>query len=166
MLPPENKLPQRKSPRLEGYDYSRNGAYFVTICVQDRLHLFGTIVEQKMILNDAGVMIHHFLGEIPQKYASIEPDLFVVMPNHIHIILLKLSDDDGLSISDIIQWFKRITTNEYIEGVKNKQWKRFSRRLWQQSFHDHIIRDEGSLNYIREYVLYNPRLWEKDELNT
>lgn len=163
MSPPDNKLPQRKSPRLEGYDYSQNGAYFITICVQNRLNLLGKIVKQEMILNDAGQMIQSYLQEIPTKFGDIEPDLFVVMPNHIHVIIVKTSESPVSNMSSIVQWLKRITTNQYIRGVKQNNWRRFNKRLWQQSFYDHIIRNENALKSLREYVLYNPQLWEKDE---
>lgn len=165
MSSPDNKLPQRKLPRLEGYDYSQNGAYFITICVQNRLNLFGEIIEQKMFLNDAGQMVHSYLQEIPSKFVDVEPDLFVVMPNHIHVIIVKTSESPVSNMSSIVQWFKRITTNQYIKGVKQKNWQPFNKRLWQQSFYDHIIRNENALKSLREYVLYNPQLWEKDEFN-
>lgn len=162
MTPNEkNRQPERKSPRLPNYDYSQNGSYFITICVQNRLSLFGQITNQEMICNDAGKMVNHHLKNISSKYDFLQPDLFVVMPNHAHLILT-ITGDNSVSISDIIQHFKRITTNDYINGVKKKCWRRFDRRLWQKSFHDHIIRDEASMIKIREYVKYNPRLWEKD----
>lgn len=163
MPPSDNKLPQRKSPRLEGFDYSQNGAYFITICVQNRLNLFGQIIEQEMILNDASRMIQSYLQEIPTKFADVKPDLFVVMPNHIHIIIAKTSENPNSNISSIVQWLKRITTNQYIKGVKQNNWRPFNKRLWQQSFYDHIIRNDEALKRLREYVLYNPQLWEKDE---
>ena len=77
----------RRSIRLRGYDYSRNGMYFVTICTQDRLRLFGDIADGEMQLNDAGRMVRATWDEIPAHYSGIETDHFTVMPNHIHGII-------------------------------------------------------------------------------
>lgn len=77
----------RQTLRLKGYDYSLSGAYFITICTQDRLDLFGKIENGEMILNDAGKMIKHWLFELKNKYSNIELNEFAIMPNHIHKIL-------------------------------------------------------------------------------
>ena len=78
----------RRSIRLRGYDYSRAGAYFVTVCVQNRECLFGDVVDGKMILNDAGMMIQIVWNEIPAHYPGIEIDALVIMPNHTHGIVV------------------------------------------------------------------------------
>jgi REP element-mobilizing transposase RayT len=78
----------RRSIRLKDYDYSRCGAYFVTICTQERLCLFGDVVDDEMVLSDAGAMIERRWAELPEKYIGIQIDAFVVMPNHIHGIVL------------------------------------------------------------------------------
>jgi len=77
----------RRSIRLHGYDYSRNGMYFLTICTQDRLRLFGDVADGEMKLNDAGRMVRAIWDEIPAHYCGVEIDQFTVMPNHIHGII-------------------------------------------------------------------------------
>ena len=155
-----NPYPQRKSPRLDGYDYSQEGAYFITICVRDRRHLLGHIVKDAMQLNAAGKMVATWWQELEKKFVSISLDAFVIMPNHLHGILLQY--DSTQSINDVLRWFKTMTTNAYIKGVKVSEWQAFDRRLWQRSYHDHIIRDELGLRYLREYIIYNPAKWAED----
>ena len=78
----------RRSIRLSGYDYTQAGAYFVTICVQEKAHLFGTVRDGEVHLNDAGRMIEHWWSALPDKFPSITTDAFVVMPNHVHGIIV------------------------------------------------------------------------------
>jgi hypothetical protein len=78
----------RRTIRLKGYDYSQPGAYFVTICIQDRAYLFGEIVDGEMRLNDAGRMVHGVWHDMPHHYRGVDIDAFVVMPNHIHGIII------------------------------------------------------------------------------
>jgi len=158
-------LPQRKSPRLKDYDYSQEGAYFVTICVQDHLSLFGNVAENVMILSNAGMMLGKFWTDLPNKFDDVHIDLWVVMPNHFHgIVIINRypQNHQQTSIPQAMQWFKTITTNAYIRGIKSDNWQRFNKRLWQHSYHDHIIRNEPDLNRIREYVLTNPARWKAD----
>jgi REP element-mobilizing transposase RayT len=159
-------LPQRKSPRLQGYDYSQEGAYFVTVCTQSRESLFGLITENMITLNPAGTMVQYWWQQLPQVYADVELDLFVVMPNHFHgIVCLNryLQTTIQTSLPDVMRWFKTMTTNAYIRGVKECQWQPYTGKLWQRSYHDHIIRHEADLNRIREYVLHNPERWQEDK---
>jgi REP element-mobilizing transposase RayT len=118
--------------RLKDYDYSQSGAYFITICVEGGLHLFGTIPDQDMILNDAGEMISNWWAKIPEKFPGIELDLSVVMPNHMHGIICVADDANKVSVSQMLGWFKTMTTNAYIRGVKTAQWRRFKDSLWQR----------------------------------
>ncbi len=152
----------RKSPRLMGYDYAQEGAYFVTICVQHRLALFGEIREQQMCMNAAGQMIAARWLEIPEHYPNAEPDLFVVMPNHMHGIVV-IAEHQQVALSRLLQWFKTMTTTDYIRGVKNEHWQPFTGKLWQRSFNDRILRNERELNIRREYILNNPARWTEDE---
>lgn len=152
--------PQRKSTRLKGYDYTQSGAYFVTICLQNRLCLFGDVTDDVMVRNPAGEMVAELWLRANDKFPDIELDHFVVMPNHFHAIVLLHADN--VSLLDVVQWFKTMTTNAYIRGVKSHDWLPFEGKLWQRSFHDHIIRDEAGLNTIRSYILTNPSLWQKD----
>ena len=164
----------RRSIRLKGYDYSRNGAYFITVCAQNRTCFFGNIKQGEMILNDAGKMAQDIWIEIPEYYDGIEINAFQIMPNHIHGIIIvgagprACPDNDisqkGLSLPDVVHRFKTLTTKKYIDGVKQHDWQPFDRKLWQRNYHEHIIRDEQSLHKIREYIMNNPRDWERDEL--
>jgi len=154
---------QRKLTRLQGYDYAQAGAYFVTICTQHRHCLFGSIKDGVMSLNPAGEMIVLWWGRIPERFPNAEIDYFVVMPNHVHgIVVLDGSAPSGLS--DAVGWFKTMTTNAYIHGVKEQEWTAFDGQFWQRSYHDHIIRNEPDLNRIREYVMINPARWDEDTL--
>ena len=192
----------RRSIRLKNYDYASAGAYFVTICVQHRQPLFGTIVNQTMVLNDAGIMVQTIWESLPKWFPHIEMDEFVVMPNHFHGILVihaghnvgtsdhntGTSDHNvGVSLVDtpmdapdtpdrattrvaptlgnMIGAFKSITTHQYIQGVRQKDWPPFDGRLWQRNYWEHIIRDEQSLHRIRNYIQSNPISWEQDSLH-
>lgn len=159
--------PQRKSPRLKDYDYSLVGAYFLTLCTQNRHHLFGEIVDDGMVLNAAGHMIWTCWQSLPQHITGLDLDHFVVMPNHVHgIVVLKtsetLSDQAPVSIPLVMQTFKSFTTHQYIQGVRNEGWPPFDKHVWQRSYHDHIIRNEMSLNKLREYIEHNPARWAAD----
>ncbi len=78
----------RRSIRLKDFDYSQCGAYFITFCTQERLCLFGDVIDGEMVLNDAGVMIDRTWAELPKKYPGIQTESFVIMPNHIHGVIL------------------------------------------------------------------------------
>ena len=199
----------RRSIRLKGYNYSRPGYYYVTICTQDREKLFGETKKDIIRLNEAGQMIDHEWNKIPKRYKCVILDKYVVMPNHLHGILQILSEENDRKISseqinagtglvpvrndaykthinpdtdnsvivtrtgtrpvpalfEIIGTFKSITTNEYINCVKQNNWPPFRKRLWQLRYHDRIIRDEDELNRIREYVIENPINWAEDKIN-
>jgi REP element-mobilizing transposase RayT len=171
----------RRSIRLKGYDYSRSGYYYVTICTQDREKLFGEIDETIIRLNEAGQMIDQEWNQISKRYGCVILDKYVIMPNHLHGILQILSgENDGNTSSEqtertdtrpvptlfeIIGAFKSITTNGYINCVKQNNWPPFRKRLWQLRYHDRIIRDEDELNRIRKYITENPLNWAKDEIN-
>lgn len=189
----------RKSIRLKGYDYSRKGLYFVTICCKNRAYLFGKIESGKMFLNDAGKMIEKWYFELENKFPDIKCHEMQVMPNHIHFIIenfganvganLRVRPDDigqthrsapstapsnekqifgehiGSPLHRVIQWFKTMTTNEYIRGVKNLGWEPFEKKLWQRNYWEHIIRDEKSYQIISNYIINNPSKWKEDILN-
>ncbi|PKP55321.1 hypothetical protein CVT91_15975 [Candidatus Atribacteria bacterium HGW-Atribacteria-1] len=175
----KNKKCNRRSIRLQRYDYSLPGAYFITICIH----------KQKMLLKikDVQMMIRSVWSSLPDRFLSLKLDEFVIMPNHIHAILCinivgadlvsarnkadlvsarnKTTPISAPTISRIVQAFKSITTYKYILGVKENNWPLFDKRLWQRNYYDHIIRSEKSLNYIREYIFNNPIRWEFDKEN-
>jgi putative transposase len=168
---------QRKSPRLSGYDYSQEGAYFITVCVQGRQALLGEIIRGEMRLNQAGCMVGRWWNKLESNFPALKTDSYVVMPNHIHGIAFlaeitapglaacRQGAHTGAPLQGILQWFKTMTTNEYIHGVKEHGWPQFKGGLWQRSFYDHVIRDEASLNRIREYISSNPLRWDLDREN-
>ena len=176
----------RCSIRLREYDYTQPGAYFVTICTQNRAYLFGQMVDGEMVLSDGGRMVQTVWDEIPVHYEGVAIDTFIVMPNHIHgIIVLVGAAPCGrppsgqapsgqaqgpaptirISLPDVVQRFKTITTKRYVDGVKQQRWPPFPGRLWQRGYYEHIIRDEESLDRIRQYIDDNPAQWELDREN-
>ena len=157
------KIHHRKSIRLKNYDYASDGAYFVTICAQNKEYMFGNVVDEKMILNPAEEMIKKWLFELKNKFKNIELDEYIIMPNHIHLIIFIMNSAHG--VPQIIQWFKTMTTNEYIRNVKQSNWKPFDKKLWQRNYYDRIIRNEKELDKIRKYVFENPLKWKLDKNN-
>jgi len=122
-----------KNIRLRDYDYSSDGYYFVTICTNySRAYLKGKIKS----------VVVRFIGQIPSKFPGISVDTYIIMPDHIHLILVL--QNSSLTLSEIIRRFKAITSKE--TGLK----------LWQPNFYEHIIRDEKALSKIREYIVNNP----------
>jgi REP element-mobilizing transposase RayT len=240
----------RRTIHLKGYDYAQPSAYFVTICTQDRACLFGEVVDGQVRLNDAGRMVQRWWDELNRKFPHIRTDAFVVMPNHIHGIVviepveakpvgadlrvcpdnesvcpdnesgageqlqgadvrlqgahigaplqgrpddeskpvgadLRVCPDNervcpgiesgadgqlqgariGAPLSEIVRWFKTMTTNDYIRGVKQYGWTPFYGRLWQRNYYEHIVRDEASLEHVRQYIEENPLHWSSDPEN-
>ena len=147
---------RRRSIRLRGYDYSEAGFYFVTICVQNRESLFGRITEGCVELNPPGEMVQKIWKEMPARYPGVETDAFIVMPNHVHGIIVLGESPSSLSLPEVVRRFKRLTTRAYIRGVREKAWKPFSGRLWQHNYWERVIRNESELDKAREYVLTNP----------
>jgi putative transposase len=289
----------RHSIRLKGYDYRREGMYFITICAQHRECLFGEIIDGVMYLNSSGEAIARWWMELTNKFPSIALDEFVVMPNHFHGIII-ISNKIGVSVTceqdapvtheqgahtgaplpetnqsvgadlrvcpdpvqgkqmiyggdriireqgaivtceqgahtgaplpkndqpvgadlrvcpdpvqgkqiiydgdrhnqndaivtqakgaivtreqgahtgaplpknnqpgipQIVQWFKTMTTNEYIRGVKQDGWQPFVGKLWQRNYYEHVIRNDASFQRIRDYIINNPSSWQQDGLH-
>ena len=179
----------RRSLRLKHYDYSRAGCYFITICIQGREHLFGEILEGKMIFNEAGRMIHTLWYEINDDFQNVYLHEFVIMPNHIHGII-EIVDNVGVplvgtldmdntkikttsrapikgapTVGDVVGAFKSKTTNAYIKMVKNNTLPPFNKRIWQRNYHEHIIRDDADYLRVAEYTVNNPLTWEDDILS-
>lgn len=156
-----SSYPQRHHTRLTGYDYRTPGYYFVTVCTQHRLPLFGSIREGKMCLSPAGAMVQAAWHDLLALHPGIALDTHVTMPDHVHAILV-LEDDPGrtLSLSDLLHRYKSLTTKRYAHGVRDGIWPPFAGRLWQEGFYDHVIRREGELEVVRRYILENPLRWE------
>jgi REP element-mobilizing transposase RayT len=179
----------RRSIRLKGWDYSRPGAYFVTVCTQNRECLFGEIQKDEMQLNGFGGIILERWNCIPNHFKHVQLDTFQVMPNHIHGILFildvgakhsevqchkiegnKFGNASPLqkkphgtqpgSLSAIIQNFLSVSTRN-INRIRNTP----GDRIWQRNYYDRIIRHDDELRKIREYIVNNPLKWELDKDN-
>ncbi|ADR37677.1 hypothetical protein Ocepr_2229 [Oceanithermus profundus DSM 14977] len=180
--------PRRRRTRLAGYDYRSPGAYFVTLVTQGRACLFGEVDEGVMVTNAAGRMVEEWWLSLPGKFAGALLDAFVVMPNHFHGLLVLNADFSvgadprvgpeksgahtgaplrrkPTSLPEVMSWFKTMTTNAYIRGVRDEGWPRFEGRLWQRSYHDRIVRNETELDRLRAYIATNPLRWHLDREN-
>ncbi len=165
----------RRSIRLKGYDYSLPGRYFVTLNTQNRACLFGKIVKGKIILNVMGEIVFENWIQTPKIRTTVSLDEFVIMPDHLHGIIIIEETSTGVSryapseehsdtpmfrspsrtLGAIIRGFKSSSTkaiNQFREapGIK----------LWQRDYYDHIIRNDKDLNRIRRYIQNNPREWD------
>ncbi|WP_317856142.1 transposase [Chakrabartyella piscis] len=154
------EYPKRKPNRLQNYDYSENGAYFITICTQNKQCLFGDVGVDSISTR----MIANIWEQTMLDYQNVYCDKYVVMPNHFHAILcIKRADmESAPTISDVLQNFKRHTTVEYIRLVKQGLVMSFDKKLWQRSYHDHIIRNRKEYLKIWQYIDTNPLEWELD----
>jgi len=167
---------QRRPLRLQQYDYSQAGAYFLTICVHNRKHLFGNIENGQIHLNDAGCVVKRCWIEIPRHFSFIELDKFVVMPNHMHGIIIipdirkgtacraptleKFGNPVPGSLPTIIRSFKSAVTRT-INIIRDTP----GIPLWQRNYYEHVMRDEDALNRTREYIMHNPLRWDLDREN-
>lgn len=151
--------------RLKGFDYRTPGYYFITICEKDRRNLFSRVSNQSLSYSPAGHMLVGATHEISFRFRNTELDTYIVMPNHVHLLLgVNLKDllQEQDSLIDAVGWWKTVTTKRYIEGVNLLGWPRFDGKLWQEGYHDRIVRDQRELDYIRHYIEQNPVRWEED----
>jgi REP element-mobilizing transposase RayT len=182
-----NKYPERSSTRLKEYNYSQPGFYYVTICTDSRKCIFGDIIDGEMHLNNAGEMVAEILRTLPEYYPDITIDNYIVMPNHVHIIIqivgagssrpnnainnknhdfdngndiINGRDNRAPTLGQIIAYFKYNSTKQ-INKFNNNGFN----PIWQRNYHDHIIRKDKALHQIREYIINNPAAWDKDENN-
>ena len=172
----------RRSIRLQDYDYSQNGAYFITICTNNQIPLFGHVVSGEMILNQIGQIVQTEWIRTGMLREGIFLDEFVIMPNHVHGILV-IDVDEGRgtlrvpiaaraqdniekfgkpvsnSIASIMRGFKSTTTRQVnqLNGTNNIP-------VWQRNYYEHVIRSENDLNAIRIYIEGNTLNWQKDQL--
>jgi REP element-mobilizing transposase RayT len=166
----------RCSVRLKDYDYSRTGAYFLTICTRDKECLFGEIINGEMHLNNFGMIVEQQWLKTPELRPQTELDAYVVMPNHFHAILLIDDSRAGAwagrvqyaptarkflspsqTLGAIIRGFKSAVTTR-INGIQQLS----GLLVWQRNYYEHIIRSEQALNKIREYISASPLQWEFD----
>ena len=170
------KIHHRRSVRLRGYDYSQEGAYFITICAKDRKHLFGKIIDNEMYLNKLGEIVYEEWEALPKRWKHIELGAFQIMPNLMHGILV-FGDPNvkGLDLTDPkIQWAHKPTLGQVVgaycscsqnvclKHVKKNEPDRILGKIWQRNFHEHIIRHQHSFDNISNYIIENPKKWKDD----
>ncbi len=146
----------RKPLRLTHYNYSTAGFYFVTICTKDRACMFGSIEEGTMHLNAAGLLAREEWTKTLTYLKGVELDVFVVMPNHLHAILI--IKEQAYTLGDIIGHYKSRAS----KGIRKAGFMGFA---WQRLYHDRVIRGEKDLERIREYIVNNRLKWEDNEEN-
>ena len=144
----------RKSPRIPHYDYKTANYYFITICTFNHRYCFGS----PEALNEIGKIAERHIQNIEQHYRNVKVDQYVVMPNHVHMILVLesgLNSDNQADLNQIVAQYK--------SGVSREVRTLFETdKLWQRSFHDHVIRDQKQYEKIWLYIETNPQRWDKD----
>ena len=186
-------LPNRKQHRLENFDYGQIGCYFVTLCTQNRQHLFeiesvGARCRALAVRDEArhkrvprskrlavlgtanghdlcvvphiqNQIIHKWIKEIENEFDNIKIDKYVIMPDHLHLLVNITERHIGRSLQEAMKFFKTMTTNEYIKGVKSNLLPPFDKKVWQKSYYDHVIRNQDDYNETWEYIENNPTKW-------
>jgi putative transposase len=155
---------QRHSPRMKGYDYTHPGAYFVTVCTWHRENSFGDIVENKMILNDNGLIVKNTWLDLERLFPQVELSEFVVMPDHFHGVLCIVDELDkmhlpNLGLPEIMRRFKSNSARR-INLIQRTR----SLPVWQRGYYDRIIRSEFEFERICGYISNNPAQWAVDNL--
>lgn len=151
--------PYRKPNRISGYDYSQNGAYFITICTQDRRKILSYIVgDGSPVPKPYGMIAEEIIHQIQDKYQAVSVDNYIVMPDHIHL-LLRIDWDLGTgdpspTLGNIIGWYKYQVTKQI-----NTKFDRQGEKVFQRSYYDHVIRNQQDYDEVWEYIENNPRKW-------
>jgi putative transposase len=168
-------LPRRKSTRMREYDYSRSGWYFITLCTKNRIEWFGDVIGEKMVLSEYGKIAERQWLWLARQYDYVRLDEFVIMPNHLHgIVVIESGRDNprvvptgvvpmGYSrrhnlLSKSVNAFKTTT----LKLIHQQNLMEF---VWQRSFYDHLIRRDDSQKSIRDYIANNPMKWHLDRTN-
>ena len=171
-----NQQRYRRSLRLQWYDYRQSGAYFVTICTYQRKNTFGAVIDGDMILNQWGEIVNEEWRRTDTVRANVELDAYVIMPNHLHGVVLIVEDaaakesankchnanlhNSAGSLGQIVGHFKSIATKRIRSVAETRE-----APVWQRGYYEHIIRNEESLHEIRAYIISNPGRWSEDSLN-
>ncbi len=166
----EPNIHNRRSIRLPEYDYSQDGWYFITICTQSQKCLFGKFANGQIQLYEYGRIVDKCWRWLSQQYDYVHLDEYVVMPNHLHGIIIIRRGDSRIALtrntqkckplSRLIGAFKTVSTKQ-INLIR----KTPAGKLWQRNYYEHIIRNEEELNRIRQYIADNPANWQTDEEN-
>jgi REP element-mobilizing transposase RayT len=156
--------PVRKSVGRRDHDYRLPGPYVITMPLFVREPRFGTVNGGHVVLSDAGWLVTYVWQETPAIFPTVVLDAFVVMPDHVHAILT-LGDGMDLesapTLGDVVKRFKGFTSHLYGRGVRAGIYPPYERRLWQERYHDHVIRDAAELAHHRAYIAANPKRWEE-----
>ena len=158
-------FPKRRQNRLVPFDYSAPSAYFITVCTRNRRNLFwtnvGAIIDrpENVPLTDLGHLVRESIEEIPKHYPAVTIDNYVIMPNHIHLLLQICTDEDGRSMI-------APTISTVVRQMKGSVSKQAGESVWQKGFHDHIVRGNADYQDIWRYIEGNPGKWAEDRLNT
>jgi len=168
----------RRSIRLKHYDYSQASAYFVTVCTHNKDCIFGDVVNGEMQLNENGSAVQTEWLTTAEFRDNVESDVFVVMPNHFHAVLLIKDNSEGTARcapTSMNRLFGRITSGSLaaiMRSFKSAATKRVNELrntpgapVWQRNYYEHVVRDERDLGEIREYIVNNPRKWDLDKEN-
>ena len=168
----------RRSIRLQGYDYSQTGIYFVTICTHKRQCLFGEIRDRKMILNQIGKVVTQECLKSAEIRQEVILDEWIIMPNHLHgIVAIDKKENfkgvdhfKGASLAPLQENRRKPKSlSSFIGGFKSSVTKRIKTIcehsnpvIWQRNYYEIIVRDEKQLNQIRQYMINNPQTWDED----
>ena len=161
----EKELPKRKRNRLENFDYSSSGVYFITICTSGRKNYFwenvGAIIDrpQNVELTPYGKIVDKAIQSISSVYPALLLESYVIMPNHIHILLCVCADEYGRPLV-------APTISQVVKQLKGTVSKQVGISIWQKSFYDHIIRNREDHEEHLRYIFENPMRWGCDELYT
>ena len=157
-----DKLPTRKRIRLPEFDYDSHGMYFITVCTKDKACILsditvGTVIDRPpdVVLTEYGRIVEEAILNIPAVYPSVQVEKYVIMPNHIHLLLF-LSHDNGRPM--VVPTVSRV-----VQQLKGFVSKRIGRPIWQKRFYDHVIRNYSDYRDIWTYIENNPARWSLDE---
>ena len=155
------ELPHRKNPRLTDRDYSSGGVFFVTISSHEKQFIFGTINDRRMTLSDIGSVVEATWQTLRSSFPTVTFDEFVVMPNHVHAVLaIDGSQPNTPALGTVIRRFKARATFEVRRRFSDPE-----AMLWHRNYNDRIVRLDGNLGRIRQYIRSNPANWPYDEDN-
>ncbi len=184
-----SEIHHRRSMRLRNYDYSQEGAYFITICTHERIEMFGEIISDGLQVNHKGEIVQEMWDSLPTRFPGTELDAFIVMPNHIHGIIVRTQHIDSDSennknnrdhkpealmskleiyrksshryqtLYEMVRTFKAVASYHLRRTGNTPDFR------WQREYYDHIIRNAHELDTIRNYILNNPSKWQQDKLH-